>query len=145
MATRQNIQVALDLIKFVNIVNDLLDVSVPVARGQVQIWDEGLQANRDMTVDEIKAILKRTCANITGYQNKLTNFLAVPEKKQLAIDGLSAIGVNLTEAKNQLTDMIVEKNYVNTQVDIATDQPGLTAIGDHIEANVPTLPLIRRE
>jgi len=144
MATRQEIQVAFDLIKMVNIINDFLDCSVPMARGQVKTLDDVTKEERDMTIDEIKAQLKRTCQNITGYQNKLNSFLAVPEKKQLAIDGLNAISVDLTEAKNQLQDMIVEKNYVDTQVDIVTDQAGLTAIGDHIEANVPKLPLIRR-
>lgn len=138
-------QVAFDLIKMVNIINDLLDVSVPIARGQVKIIDPETKEERDMTIDEIKAVLKRTCQNITGYQNKMVKFLADEGKKQLAKSGLLALEVNLTETRSQLTDMIIEKNYVNTQIDTVTDQTGLNAIADHIETNVPKLPLIRRE
>lgn len=143
-ATRQEIQVAFDIIKFVNIINDLLDVSVPMARGQVKIWDKGLEAERDMTLDEIKTHLKRTCLNIYGYRDKLNAFLAVPEKKQLAINGLSAIEVNLPEVKGQYQDMINEVDYIYAEVDNVTDQSGLNAIADHIDANVPKLSLLRR-
>ena len=143
-ATRQDIQVAFDVIKMVNIINDLLDCSVPIARGQVKIWDEVLEVERDMTVEEIKGRIKRTCLNIYGYRNKIDTFLAIPEQKQLAIAGLAAIEVNLPEVKNQYQNMIDETDYVYAQVDLVTNQAELNAIGDHIEANVPKLSLVRR-
>lgn len=143
MATRQEIQIAYDLIRFINVVNDLLDSSVPLAKGLIKTrMDEATE--RDMTVNEIKDALRRVCQNVYGYKTVILNFLNVPGNKQLAINGLIAWGVNLDNTKKELVDMLTVVDYVNTEVEKVTTSDELKTLGDYIDANVPKLPLVRK-
>jgi len=131
MATRQEIQIAQDLIRFINIINDFFDCSVDFIR-----------ANTDVGL--IKDTLKRTCQNIYGYRDRLLNFLANPTNKQMAINGLTSWGVDLDKAKQELLNMLAVADYINTNVDNVTDINGLNILASYIEANVPKLPLVRK-
>jgi len=144
MATRQEIQVAWDLIKFINIINDLLDTSVPLVRGQIKITDNLTKEGRDMTVDEIKNALKQVCQNIYRYKKVILNFLDISKNNQLAINGLAAWGINLDNTKKELLDMLMVTDYLNTEVEKAVTLDKFKKLADYIDINVPKLPLIRK-
>jgi len=134
MATRQEIQIAWDLVKFINIINDFLDISVPLIKGQTE----------EKRVDVIKTRVKRVCANIYGYRNKINTFLANPENKRMAINGLNAWGINFQEITDEYHYLLHETDYINKEIDTATNQQELNIFADHIDATVPKLPLVRR-
>lgn len=148
MGVRQRTQVALDLIKFTNVPNDLFDNAVPLARGQVKqpIFDEEGKGigERDMTLEEIKEALERVARNVRGYRNMITNFLKVPEYSQLAQDGLGALGGTLGEIQGDIQSLNGVAGWVEAKLKTADSSEDLNAIADYIEKNVPKLSLVRK-
>lgn len=142
-ATRQEIQIALDLVRFTNVANDLLDVSVGKARGQQLVYLED-GSKRSMTIDEIKASLIRTSQNTKGYTTTITQFLSIPENRTKAITGLQALGVSLTEIENDTQLLNNASNELNTRAANSKTVQDLNAVADYIEQTVPALPLVRR-
>ena len=92
MATSQEIQVALDLIKHPNVPNDLLlSAAVPVAKSELTVTEGTMedQTTRPMTVPEQKEQLARIALNIKGYKQKGATFLAVSVQRTMATAGLA--------------------------------------------------------
>ena len=149
MATRQEIQIALDLIKHVNVPNDLfLSTAVSVAKGEIPVTNSisvgGSSTNRAMTITEKKEQLNRTAQNVVNYQSKITAFLSTSEKKVMAENGLNALGVNLVDLENDIQSMGDVAIEVKNKANKATTETELFAIADYIEQNVAALPLVRK-
>jgi len=143
-ATRQEIQVALDLVRFVNIVNDLLDNSVPVAKGEVKTFDRESDEERDMTVEEMQSAMKRVCENIYGYKRIIVAFLAISENRELAKSGLAALGIDDVKLRAEFGSMIAVTNHIYNNIDLLNDEVKLKDLGSYIESNVQKLPLVRK-
>jgi len=145
-ATRQEIQVALDLIRFTNIANDLFDVTTSIARGQIK-KQEGVFPNlteRDMTTQEIKDSLVRMSENILGYRDKITAFLATSKNRTLAINGLAELGVDVTSLESDIQSMENAAKQLKSRAKNAITQTDLNKVGDYIEQTIPKLSLVRR-
>ena len=100
MATRQEIQIALDLIKHVNVPNDLLlSAAAPIAKGELKVTEGGIgeQSQRGMTVAEKKANLATLADQVRGYRVKCQSFLAVPAQRTSAENGLKALGMTVED------------------------------------------------
>ena len=143
-ATRQEIQVALDLVRFVNIVNDLLDNSVPVAKGEVKTFDRESDEERDMTVEEMQSAMKRVCENIYGYKRIIVAFLAISENQELAKSGLAALGIDDVKLRAEFGSMIAVTNHIYNNIDLLNGEVKLKDLGSYIESNVQKLPLVRK-
>ena len=130
-ATRQEIQVALDLIKYVNVMNDLSDSIVPILRG-------------NKTVTEKKEFIVLMGTNIKNYRTRVDKFLSKPENRISASNGLIAWGVDKEELKADVllidtTIDTIKSNIANTKT-----QEDMNTLADTIETTIPKLPLVRK-
>lgn len=146
MATRQEIQTALDLIKFTNVSQDLFNDIVPVARGQRKklIGNLGSGVFEDMSIDDIKTDVFRCMENIDGYHNTISAFLSDNNKRAMAINGLAVFGVLLDSINNDIAGMKSKSDRIKTLIVNASNQNDLKAIGDEIENDIPNLKLVRK-
>ena len=138
-ATRQEIQAALDLIRFVNITNDMVDSAIPSIRGQRKSND-----GSDMTVEDIKDGIVRLGLNIKNYRNLIDTFLAEPENVTLAINGLNALGLDHQSLKNDIKNIDDTINSVKVNLANVNTFEDLNLIADEIEVNIDKLPLVRK-
>jgi len=148
MADRYVIQIAQDLIRFTNIINDLMDVASYQAREIDERTGEKLQipegdSFRDATLDELKQIVQRTTQNVLGYYQMLKKFLDYIDIN-LVISGLSALGVNAQQLKDELLNMKSVRDHVVNNLSAVTTKAELAQLGTYIENNIPKLILIRR-
>lgn len=149
MATRQEIQIAQDLIRFVNIVNDLMDVAAYTLQNIDAQTGEQLQMEdtpgtfRDTTFEELRDRTVRLGQNVGGYKVQIITFLDSVDQA-LVVSGLSALGVNASTLRDDLIDMNTVRNYVASNLPSATTKADLVTLGQHIDANVPKLTLVRR-
>lgn len=152
MATRQEIQVALDFIRFINIMNDLIDVSSYVlreldpqsgAKYQIRAGGEPSLPERDATLDELKQSAKRLFQNALSYRVMLDGFL-VKANRTLVENGLLALGVNLVEMEADITNMRAACDTVIPQITAVDNKKQLEDVATYIDGAVPKLTLIRR-
>lgn len=148
MATRQEIQIAQDLIRFVNIVNDLMDVTAYMMQeidaqtgGPLQIEEEGIF--RSLTFKELKDRVVRACQNVQGYKIMIMDFLDSADQAMI-VSGLGVLGVDLLTFKNELLAMNTVRDYVAGQLSLMDAKVDLVILGQYIDANVPKLTLVRR-
>jgi len=148
MATRNDIQIAQDLIRFVNIMNDLLDCASYILRGkdpqtggifQIQ---EG-QVSRDATLDELKENVKRTGQNVLGYRNMLQSFIASYGGKNIR-EALLSFNVNYDDILADITAMENEARNLGNNIQGCKGKADLAPFADSIDANIPKLVLVRR-
>lgn len=149
MATRQEMQMAWDLIRFTNVANDLFDDVVLVARGQKQKGKKitkvgGLSEFENMTIDDIKVQVVRTMQNIRGYTSLNLRFLGNFDKKTSAVRGLAVWGVNIKDIIRDNRDMDSKAIQVSNNVARAVSQAELNVVADFIEVNIPNLRLVRK-
>ncbi len=151
MATRQDFQIAQDVIRFINIVNDLMDVASFMMReldqdGAPLIKPEVInppEPARPYTFDEIKAMLARTRQNILAYWGLIDNFISVYGAANVAI-ALNCVGVSAVVVKQELDSLKDVINYVSTNMAGLTTKAQLIPLADYIDTNTEKLPLVRR-
>lgn len=148
MATRQEIQIAWDLIRFTNVANDLFDGIISIARSQKQKIKKVAVGSPPefeiMTVDDIKTNVVRTMQNIQNYTDLILRFLGDSGKKASAINGLTAWGVNVNDIINDNQDMSSKAVQVSNNVAQASSRADFNAIADFIKTNIPNLNLVRK-
>ena len=148
MATRQDIQIAQDLIRFVNIMNDLIDCASYILRekdpqtgNKFQI-QEG-EVSRDATLEELKENVKRTGQNMIGYWNTITAFKNKYGGAKLKT-ALESMGVDVLAIQADLANLDTEARHVWQNIQAAQTKAELLPFADRIDANVPKLILVRR-
>jgi len=147
MATRQEIQIALDLVKHVNVPNDLLlSAAVPVAKGEIKVTEGGIgaQTQRDMTVAEKKENLARLAAQVKGYRQKCESFLSVPANRALAETGLTTLGMAVKDLEDDIAIIKTVAARMATAAAKAKTIAALTAVGKAVETDAPAMPLVRK-
>ena len=147
MATRQEIQIALDLIKAVNVPNDLLlSAAVPVALGEAQVTEgqPGAQTQRDMTVAERKANLATLSKQVRGYRDKCASFLGNATNRGLASRGLAALGVSLDEIEADIATIKTASDHMTAGAANADEHARLVTVGETLVTETPPLPLVRK-
>ena len=144
MATRQDFQIAQDVIRFVNIANDLIDVTSFMMRELDPDGAPLVDANGDpYTFQMIKDNLIRTRQNILGYWNVIDTFITIYGVSNVA-NALNIIGVDASVVKQDLEDIKSVINYVSTNMAGLTEKSELIPLADYIDANIDKLPLVRR-
>ncbi|UCE05510.1 MAG: hypothetical protein JSW07_18160 [bacterium] len=150
MATRQEIQIAQDLIRFVNVMNDLLDSAAYILReidphtgDPYRVQDPFSTENRVATLDEIKATITRLGKSVLGYWNMLASFkLGYGE---LDMDkALKALGVNANDIVADISTFKTEAQYLSQNIGNVINKTELIPYADRLDANVPKLRLVRR-
>ena len=139
MATRQDYQIAIDVCRFANIVNDLLDVCAYVARN----IDPNNGDVTTLTVEEIKAQITEHIASVNLYYATLTQY----------IDGLTVVriqaallawDINAQNLRDDLVSMRDVATVISNQLPTITTFAELENGATYIDNNVPKLPLFRR-
>ena len=152
MATRQQIQIAQDLVRFVNIMNDLLDCASWVLREINPLTGEKYQIRipmtdppefRDATLDELKETVKRMGQNVLGYWNMIDAFKNKYGGANLR-DALLSLGVDVTAIQADLANFDVEAKHLWQNIKDAQTKEELIPFADRIDANIPKLILVRR-
>jgi len=147
MATRQEIQIALDMIKYVNVPNDMiLSGAIPIAKGEIQVTEGivGAQTKRSMTIKERKENLKRLTTQIMGYKDKLSSFLSVPSQRSAAAVGITALGVTIESIEEDITTIATVANKLDIDAGNAKTDKDLVDIGNALLIDTPALLLIRK-
>ena len=150
MANRIEIQIALDVIKFSNIINDLLDCLSwqlqgidPNTGGPFLLSDE-MGKTHEPTVEEMKEIIQRTLANAEGYWNIISNGFKNIGSSTLLKNGLSALGVNANSLKSEVTDMKNVMDQIKADHTQMLNKEELRVLGQTVDSNIPKLKLLRR-
>lgn len=149
MTTRNDIQIAQDLIRFVNIMNDLLDCASFILREKDPQTGEKYQIQnedgtfRDATLDELKESVKRTGQNVLGYWNMLTNFKNKYGGANLA-NALASLGIDALAIQSDLNNFDTEAKYLWQNIKSAQTKAELIPFADRIDLNIPKLVLVRR-
>ena len=148
MATRQEIQIALDLIKHVNVPNDLLlSAAIPITAGEMPVsvgTIDDAQASREMTLAEKKAHLATLAAQIKGYRVKCETFLAVSANRTMAESGLAALGLTVADLETDIAILKVATDRMAQGAKLAADTKGMEAVGTTLTKDTPALPLVRK-
>lgn len=152
MATRNDVQIAQDLIRFVNIMNDLLDRASYILREinpetgekhQVRIPETDPPEFRDATLDELKQTAKRTGQNVLGYRNMLQSFITRYGGKDIRKILLS-INVSYDDILADITVMENVARNLNNNAESCNTKAELISMAEQIDQNVPKLILVRR-
>ena len=148
MATRQEIQIALDLIKHVNVPNDLLlSAAIPIAAGDMPVNAETIEdakASREMTLDEKKKHLATLATQVRGYRVKCESFLAVSANRTMATAGLAALGLTVEELEADIATLKTATDRMDAGAKLAADTKGMEAVGTTLSKDTPVLPLVRK-
>lgn len=147
MTTRQEIQAALDLIRFTNVANDLFDNAVTIVKGEVPktLSVGGVQTLEVMTEEDIKSAVSRAMDNIQGYTDMIDTYLLDEDKTLLVTAGLSALGVTLQSITDDIETFKTKIDSVKTDLISATTKEQLSTIGDSISTDISSLKLVRNK
>jgi hypothetical protein len=147
MATRQEIQAALDLIRFTNCAQDIFNVAVKGANGELTktVGDITTAHQEAMTTEDKKAYLTRSMQNIDNYNVMIRAYLSDSEKRALVTNGLTALGVSLTAIENDITTFEGKSSAIKSAVTSAKDDTDIESIGSSISADIPDLNLVRNK
>lgn len=154
MVTRQEKQIVDDLVRFINIMNDLFDVNSYMLQGVDQETGGVLQKKervgetltfRDFTLDELKQLGKKNAQNILGYANNITNFLSGTDMLNITMSAFTAVGVDFNTTKNEFNVMKTGAAWIIDNIDSILSKEALkNTIVAYIDDNIPKLTLIRR-
>ena len=145
MATRQEIQIALDLIKRVNCANDLLDTTVPLLNGEklVREGEFGSPTIREMTLEEKRIAGKKAVSNAKIYTSNVKLFLGNAGNRTKATSGLGVLGVSLSSIETDNNALDISANAVGSDLDAAKTQEDIDTVKAYITTNVEPLGLVR--
>jgi len=148
MATRNDIQIAQDLIRFINIMNDLMDCASYILRekdpqtGAKYQIQEG-ETFRDATLDELKEKAKRTGQNVLNYWDMIEEFKDGYGAANVR-DALLSLGIDAVAINNDLANLDTEAKHLWQNIKNAQTKEQLIPFADRIDANIPKLILVRR-
>lgn len=156
MTTRQQIQIAQDLVRFVNIMNDLLDCASwilkevdPQLGNKLQVRvphemeDTGPPVFRDATLEELKERGKRAGQNVLGYRNTINQFISRYGANNVRT-ALTSIGIDIADIQNDVAKMEAEARNLNNFIENAQSKAELLSFAESIDNNIPKLTLVRR-
>jgi len=148
MATRQEIQIALDMVKAVNVPNDLLlSAAIPIAAGEMPVNEgtiENSKATRGMTLAEQKGHLATLATQVRGYRDRCTSFLAVTANRTMATNGLAVLGMTVKDLEDDIATLKTATDKMAQAAKVATDTKAMEAVGVTLAKDTPALPLVRK-
>lgn len=140
-------QSVLDLVRFINVINDLFDVLGwqlrgidPDTGGTYTINTNGVQ--RVPTVQEIKDTVIKTLASIEGYRKVIADYLALSKLSDVAA-ALTEMGFDTAVLQADILNFKNVRQYLIDNKDVTT-KAELTTLGEYVEAHIPKLGLVRR-
>lgn len=143
--TRNQAQIVTEVVRYANIMNDLIDViSFELRRqnpddGKLFSDEEGIP----YTVEQVKGFIKNNIQTANVYYWALDEFIT---KVGLNVvrDALLTWDIQATALKDDVELMKVEARYIWDNIDACNDWPDMIPLADRLDANIPKLTLIRR-
>ena len=136
MATRAEVQAGQDIIRFMNIINDLFDGVVKLTDGLIKNQD-----GSDLTNEQKKEGITRAISNMRIHRNQINIFLS--NNDSVAVNGLSVFGVT----KKDITDDIsaFDTHFAQIETLLSQDVAGskIADISSYKKSNIPELKLVR--
>ena len=149
MTTRNDYQVSLDLLRFVNICNDLLNVAAcklqdvdPETGDPFLIWEGG--EPRSATVGELKTLVQSDLQALATYRDRVQTFVVTWGQSNVNTALNNTFGVSGSAVMTELTGWQTVAQNVASNLGSATTKAQLATIGEYIDTNVPKLVLVRR-
>lgn len=142
-------QRALDIIRFTNIINDLVDCAsyylhdIDPIDGTSPVMDKSNNSPEESTVDYLKSKVNNTYKSILPYYQILTSYIDGSDT-QAIVDSLASEGITASELRTEIDTMRNAIVYVTDNLGFATTKIELAALGTFIDSNVPKLDLVRR-
>lgn len=146
MATRHDYQVAWDILKSINIINDLVDCAAYIMRDIDPRSGEpyrNRETGEEFSLAEIKQELGQIRTNITNYYDLINNYIAVAGVPRI-VTALAVIGIDAVQAKADMENLRTVIETAIPQVQSAGTKLELVTIGEYIDANTDKLDLVRR-
>ena len=145
MANRRQKQAVDDIVKCVNSANDVIDVAAFILHeidptNGTQLYKEG---TTEYTVPELIGLAKIRLQQAITFETLLKNFVQTFGLANVSAL-VSALGYDATELRDDILDIGDEARYVLGVIDAATTKAELSALGDHINTEIPMLVLVRR-
>lgn len=146
MATRNDYQIALDVIKTINIINDLVDYASYILR-DIDPSTGGAYLNRNTeepySVLEIKQQLAVVRTNLTAYNDLINNYIAKVGASRV-VTALNTLNIDALETKADMDNLKAVIEHVIPDIQAAVTKQDLIVSADYIDANTAKLELIRR-
>lgn len=149
MKSRQQKQIIDDLLRFVNIMNDLLDVAALHLKeineetgGSLQVIGDD-KVYRRATTDELISMAQRKGQNVLNYYSTIDGFIAGYGEDEIK-NVLSSFNYDPEEILSDISAMRDEAEHIINNVGSCSDKSELVKISDHIDSNIPKLTLVRR-
>ena len=146
MATRNDYQIALDVIKTINIINDLVDYASYILR-DIDPRTGGAYVNAETgepySVTEIKQQLAIVRTNLLAYNNLINSYIAKVGVARL-VTALNILNIDAVEAKADMDNLKAVIEHVIPDIQAAVTKQDLIVSADYIDANAAKLELIRR-
>ncbi len=131
-ATRQELQCALDMVRFVNITNDLLDSTVLILN------------NDDLTIEEIKTLITTTDTNVNNYKVRIESFVKNTEQKTMVENGLNQLEIDYKTLVKDLKDIKDSSTELKNAVLGLTTKEQMKEKAKDVNKDIDKLPLIRK-
>ena len=152
MFTRQQIQTANDIVKSMNIMQDLLNCVSwqingidPKTGGEFKVAStvDDKQVVMVPTVEELKDVSIRSLWGANLYYLNVKGYLDRVGREEAAAS-LSSIGLDIEDIETDLVQMKNTLDNANVSLKNATEKTMLVDVANTIDAEIPKLVLIRR-
>ncbi len=151
----RKIQIGQDIVKYANIMNDLLDVASMHMKeiaedtgGKYQVIDKTKStieslAFKDASFEELRDRVQKDCRNALAYKVTLDNYIASMDKELLA-DCLSKFNISLESIQSDTARMEQVCKTVLSKIANIKNKAELKTIATDIDSKIEPLKLIRR-
>ena len=150
MATRQEIQFAQDFLRYVNIMNDLIDVGGIEAQGKEESTGLPIKVPTGVEGEFRSPTFEELRERVRGRVQAAGNYYLAMQSAMAKIPagfldrGLTGIGIDLQTILTDLEDMRNVCDQVLQDMLLTKDKTELVNVGTYIEQNVTRLTLLRR-
>ena len=150
MATRNEVQIALDLVRFINCANDLMDSAAAMLQeldpqeGVKILKVEAPGSVRDWTFGELREQAQKMLQNVLNYESRVNTFVGSygSVKANTALTG--AFGMDLATVSAELSAIGTKAKSIISRLGATTTKEELDVLGKEIDKDIPKLELVRR-
>jgi hypothetical protein len=148
MATRNHVQISQDLVRFINITNDLIDgasyflqeIDPTTGTDYVIVEQSGA---REPTFGELKTQAQNALQAVLNYEARIKNFIQNYGVANM-VTAVQCLSLDAADLQNDLNAIADESRYILSGLGTAADKSDLITLGQHIDATIPKLDLVRK-
>lgn len=144
MATREQYQIAQDIVRYANAIQDVLNFNAyALKRIHPETGGVFLKDGSPWPIEDLKDFVSDNIQSLIAYKTAIEDFVT-KVGRQTVVNALTAYGIDIDPILAELISMWNAGRYVFENIPSATTDAQLGALGDYLLANVPILKLLRR-